>query len=404
MSWQIIKKWFKPKLSIDKLQENMRSMNQELITHIKQTNKSVEEVKNMVKPKPKPEEPIALKITDPFDAKTSLFELSQETNKLSIKNKTKIKNGRTLINNILGAIPEIASVGLLTKSYRFVFPKGVSGEVIKYASGGQGSAILNNSGIAAHGAYYTNVMFAIPVGIYSFGSVIVRLHFLNKINKSIEALNEKLEYLITLVFTDKRATVDAIIHFYKKAFHEFDNVNTNEGYRNAMLTNIIAKNIEVYELVRFYGIELGSNDKASKNSSDKLKAFVELHELFLYGKMLSFMYANLYDIELVADLKLEFNEITKYYTEVLSENKNKLELELKENREYWYDRLLLRQSKKSSSRSKSIQELLSIDSINRDIETSLDQGLELLEDVLVQIQKPQEYLVEEGELYLLSTI
>ncbi len=97
---------------------------------------------------------------------------------------------------------------------------------------------MQNGGIVAHGSYILNGLVAAPLAVYAIGSMIIRQHYLNKIHKKLESIEAKVDTLVKLVFADKKAKIYSIIYFYKKCFSEFDNVNKNQNYRNAVLTSV----------------------------------------------------------------------------------------------------------------------------------------------------------------------
>lgn len=360
----------------------------------------VSQLLKILNPKPIP---INFKLVDPLDNIVELFSFQKLAESIQIQNKTEVKNGSSILSNLVGLIPELTSSVLLSNSFRFVYPSGFSGKVMQMGAG-QGTAIMQNGSIAAHGSYVANALIAAPLVVYSIGSMIIRQHYLNKINKKLEEIQSSLDVLTKLVFNDKRAKIEAIIYFYKKSYQEFDNVNTNLNYRNAVLTNLIAKNIEVYELIQFYANSIhltkDYNDEVKKNDfENNVKSFLELQDLFLYGKLLTFMYSNLFDKELKEDLINEFKHLSKLYKQVLKENSSQISNILTENSPKMDDWIRNRQKRKENVRGQTIQDLLTIDSINKEVEYNFESGRDVINDLIKQIEKPQEFIIEKGELY-----
>ncbi|UPS91394.1 hypothetical protein [Bizionia sp. M204] len=360
----------------------------------------VTQVLEILNPKPVP---IDFKLVDPLDNSVELFSFHKILEPTYGHNKLEVKNGKSILSNLVGSIPELTSVGLLANSYCFVFPEGAIGKVMQIGSG-QGTAIMQKGRIIAHGSYIPNALLAAPLAIYTIGSMIVRQHYLNKIHKKLKYIEIGLDNLIKLVFVDKRSRIDSIIYFFKKSFHEYDNVNTNLNYKNAILTNLIAKNIEVYELIQFYAnsIHLTKNYKSETNSYDfenNVKSFIELQELFLFGKMLSFMYSNLFDNEINEDLKKELREVSDLYIKVLNQNSKEISSVLNQNNPRMQDWWLNRKRKKEIIRGQTIQDLLTLEVVKSEVNGNFEKGQNLISDLIFQIEKPQEFVIEQGQLY-----
>ncbi|MCK0134841.1 hypothetical protein [Arenibacter sp. S6351L] len=350
--------------------------------------------------------PSNFKLVDPLNNKLELFSFSEKENELPIsKSKKVVKNGDSIIRNFFGTVPDLMSTAMLSKSYRFIFPQGFSGQVMQIGNG-QGSAIMQNGIILTHGSYVKNIIVAAPFAVYSLGHMVIRQHYLNKIHESLAKISEKLNDLIELEFIKKEAKIDAIIYFYKKAYFEFDNIKLNENYKNAILTNIVAKNIEVFELIKFYEKSIHKTSKYNATSinvfEDQLKIFVQLQDLFLYGKLLAFVYANLYDKELQMDFIKEFENVRSIYLKTFKANSTQINKILNENKIGWSDWLKGSKAQKIKARNEIINDLLTIDSITRAVEKKFEEGKVILKDFITKIEQPQEFIFEDGELYQVS--
>ncbi|RAJ11711.1 hypothetical protein [Arenibacter echinorum] len=385
-------KWLKKILGLDKQCEQLLNI-QQLLNSIQLEQKPFSISSNF-------------KLVDPLNKNVELFAFKEIEKDLSIsKNNILIKNGDSIIRNFFGSVPEFISTGLISKSYKFVFPQGFSGQIMQIGNG-QGTAIMQNGSILAHGSYVKNIVVAAPFAVYSLGNMVIRQHYLNKIHESLERISEKLNDLIELEFIKKEAKIDAIIYFYKKAYFEFDNINTNENYKNAILTNIVAKNIEVFELIKFYEKSIhktGKYDATSINNfEDQLKIFVQLQDLFLYGKLLAFVYANLYNKELQMDFIKEFENVRSIYLKTFKANSIQINKILDENKIGWSDWLKRSRAQKLKARNSIINDLLTIDSITRVVEENFEEGKVILIDFITKIELPQEFIFEEGELYQIT--
>jgi len=364
--------------------------------------KEVSTVLEILRPKPVS---IDFKLVDPLNETYEVF-LFKKANELSqVQNKQKVKDGRGIISSLMGSIPGLTAISMLTNSYRFDFPHGLNSQVMQMGSG-QGTALMQNGKIIAHGSYVSNALIAAPLAVFGIANMIVRQHYLNKIHERLSAIEASLDTLIKLVFIDKRAKIDSIIYFFKKSLHEFDHISSNQNYRNAILTNIVSKNIEIYELIQFYGNSihqtLNYNNDKNGQLEDNMKSFLLLQDLFLHGKVLSFMYSNLHSKKLTEDINIEISDLLKFYIEVFEKNKEMISSEFNINSSKWNDWLRHRKGKKERIRNTTTQDLLSIDSIKRNVEENFINGQNIINDLLFQIEKPQHFLIEEGELYQIN--
>src|SRR5690606_4568856 len=153
----------------------------------------------------------------------SLFSFNKlnQIDNLSIKNSKIIDDKPNRILQAIGSIPEFLSGGLLANSYVFKFPSGIAGSVMQMG-GGQGTAIMNGGQIVKHGAYFSNLLIAAPLLAYSAGNMIIKQHYLAKINANLEKIDRKLDTLIDFEFIKKNAEIEAMIIFFKRAFSEYD--------------------------------------------------------------------------------------------------------------------------------------------------------------------------------------
>ncbi len=99
------------------------------------------------------------------------------------------------------------------------------------------------------------------------------------------------------------------------------------------------------------------------------------------------------------DLIQEFENLSIFYLKVLKENSHSINIELTQNEDKWNDWLPSRKKKKSDNTSNIYQDLLTIDSIKRDVQNNFDEGQKTIEDLMFQLEKPQEFIIEAGELY-----
>ena len=389
--------WIKKLLGIDEMQlklTRIEKSNSEIVSKIEEKTE-----------KPTVQQFDSLKLLNPV-TETQIFSF-EKTDKLIPSEQKKLidKNPNRILREI-SSIPEFVSAGLLSQSFRFNYPNGMSGNVMKMAEG-QGTAITDASGkILAHGNYVANLVTALPFLAYSTANAIIKEHYLAKINENLENINKNIEHLIDLEFIKKEVKIQAIIFFYKKAFVEFDLVNENDNYRNAILTNIINKNVEIYELIQFYKKSINTIEVVDEQKlSNNLNCLLSLQELFVFGKILEFKYANQYSRELVDILKNEFDQLHKDYVLFFNENsarinslQSSIQYTILDNKYLFGNWVGSKRSKeekteKLSNSSEIIEQL-----VTRSQEIHKEKS-ELFSNFINDIEQPQEYLIEKGKLY-----
>jgi len=340
------------------------------------------------------------KLVDPLDITKTLF--SFETNSKTILNKRKISvNAESFLQNLGSTIPELVSNGLLMNSYRFVFPQGVSGKIIQMASG-QGTAIMQAGKIVKHGGYVSTMAVGAPLLVVSIGSMVVRQHYLAKINKNLDEINLKVSHLLDLEFIKKHSKVESIIYFLEKAHYEFPFIENNKEYRNAILTNLVRTNIEIFELIQFYkkSFKFIDREKPAENELN-LKYFLALHTLFNQGKLLEFKYAMEYNETLISNLQTSFININNQSIDFLKENQMELygKIQTYINDRSNFDWILGKKSKKEQlvSDLTSTKEIIIQFMINQREE--VEKVNNELEEFKTNLIRKQEFLIENGDLY-----
>jgi len=332
----------------------------------------------------------------------NLFTFNKLTKPKNLPEKTKLISDKpNRILQAIGNIPEFLSGGLLANSYMFKFPKGVAGSVMKMG-GGQGTAIMNGGKIIKHGKYVSNLLTSAPLLAYSAANMIIKQHYLAKINANLEKIDRKLDTLIDFEFIKKNAKIEAMIIFFKRAFSEYDLIKENENYRNAMLSNIISQNIKIYELIHFYKnaiekIETDSTIEYQKN----IKYYFSLQELFVFGKILEFNYANEYNSTIINNVISDFEEMKKDYSEIfdtLHKEQDRL-FESKVDNFKWYDWFIGKEDKKIEVVSEIIIKKKAVSEIRKENNSNFDISTDLLKKLLKDIEKPKEFLIQEGKLY-----
>lgn len=386
--------WLKKKLGIDQIEYKTN----EIQISISETNKSIEHLKK------KEIEKQTLSIPEKFELKSDILEKEVfkfeiiETNNL---NNLKIISKRP--NKILTSIANLYSFTpsvLLAKSFRFSFPKGIKGDIMNIGKG-QGTAITNNGKIIAHGTYLKNISFAAPLIVTNAINVIVKQHHLSEINKSLKNINQNLSEILEIEFIKKEAEIEGIISFYKRAYSDYELIKENDNYRNAILTNIIRENIKIPQLFHFYKKTL----KSENINVNSLKYFTLLRKLFIFGKLIEFKYANEYNPEIIDKVKndltsmqLNYDKFFDQYSENIIKISEKIDFGLLDNKLIFGDLVGKRKEKKEEIK-KLNKNTLYIKNMQIEGNKVYFENILLLKNLKEKIIKPQEYLIDKGNLY-----
>jgi len=342
-------------------------------------------------------------LIDPI-SNVTLFTFEKLDNKVKNVNKIEIDNNPNRLLQIIGSIPEFISGGLLSKSFRFRYPQGVVGKIMSIGNG-QGSAITSNGKIIAHGYYVSNLFISIPLLAYSAANLIIKQHYLSKINFNLKEINSKLDTIIQLEFIKKSSKVESIIFFLKKVNWQFDLIIENENYKNAILSNIILKNTEIFELIHFYKNSIIEIEKdKTQQYKYNFEYFYILQELFVFGKLLEFKYANEFNKNIIVNTLNELKDLKDIYSDFLLFNEGELHIFYNSIEINLWDKIRSKKKSEINQKKENISNSrIFINELREDNEKRFKQNESLLIDFLGKIEKPQEFLIEDGKLYEIET-
>lgn len=384
-------------ISIEKTIDDISTI---LITEQNENNKIESELIKLTELlNPKNEIYNNLNLIDPI-SNINLFTFEKLDYKVENVNKKIIDNNPNRILQIIGSIPEFITGGLLSKSYRFNYPKGVVGKIMSIGNG-QGSAITNNGKIIAHGYYVSNLLISIPLLAYSVSNLIIKQHYLSKININLREINSKLDTIIQLEFIKKSSKVESIIFFFKKVYWQFDLIIENESYKNAILSNVILKNIEIFELIHFYKNSINEIKKDKiEQFQYNFQFFLVLQELFVFGKLLEFKYANEFNKKIIENTLTEFKDLKDIYSTFLLINEGELHNLSNSININFFDKIYSKRKSEKNQRKENLNNNRNfVNELREENENKFEQNKSLLIDFLGKLEKPQEFLIEDGKLY-----
>lgn len=339
-------------------------------------------------------------LVDPIEITKTLF--SFEITDIAVTNKKKINADTTAFMQVLGGnMPNLIGNGLLSNSYRFIFPLGVSGKVMQL-SNGQGTAIIQCGKIVKHGAYASNFLVGAPLVAITISSMIIQQHYLAKINANLNQINLKVSQLIELEFIKKHAQIESIINFLERAHSDFFIIQNNKDYKSAILSNLVKTNIEIFELIQFYQKSFKFIDKTKTAETElNFKYFLALHTLFYQGKLIEFKYASEYNEILISNLKNTFTALNNQSIDFLNQNKAELNRQIKvtDDGRAWYD-MVFGNKENKINKIKSLSDTNTlVDTIIANQKNESAKVVSELEQLSVNIGRKQEFILENGELY-----
>ncbi|WP_148307491.1 hypothetical protein [Cellulophaga baltica] len=346
---------------------------------------------------PKKEVLDTFNLIDPL-TDSSAFNFSSSNNSYIVpsgKTKTKVVN-KGLVNHF-SAIPQLVESGMLSKSYQFVFPQGVSG-IVGATKQGYGTMIRDGANkLIGHGHYASNMVAGIAGGAFAIGTVVARQHYLNKITISLNEINEIVNSLLELEFIKKEAKIESCIKFFKRAYSNHDKIKDNEAYRSATLANIISQNILVEELLHFYLKAFQKDIKQGLSKiNDSLNYFMILKELFYYGKMLELKYSASFTTDSVKSILEEFDNLKADYLKVFEKAiaDNKALSETKINSNWFY-----KNKKKKEQQEIDTVKYLTFNEYLNNIEKEEGKQIVQIRDLNKLLIEPKEYVLEDNVLY-----
>jgi len=130
-----------------------------------------------------------------------------------------------------------------------------------------------------------------------------------------------------------------------------------------------------------------------------------LQELFVFGKILEFKYANQFNRELVDILKTEFDELQKDYVLFFKENSkriNRLRSSIMYtilDNQYLFGSWVGNKRDKDEKKRKLSSSSEFINQLVLRSEEIYEEKAELLSSFIIDIEKPQEFLIQEEKLY-----
>jgi hypothetical protein len=205
----------------------------------------------------------------PIDKITDI-ENKSEYKKLEITSSQKIQMG-----GFVQQIPAVLATKTLAEAYILKFPNGISDacQLMQYRSGGYGTALMGETGIAGHASLYKTTGQAAAFGAFTAMSIASGQYFLAEINKELKTINQNIDNILKFLYGDKKAELLAEVSFAGYAYQNYSSIMEHEQQRLATLTNLQESKKVAMKDIEFYMSDLNAI-VTSKNVSD-LNAIVD---------------------------------------------------------------------------------------------------------------------------------
>lgn len=175
------------------------------------------------------------------------------------------------ISALLSQTPMAAVAGAMPNMYTVKFPKGINGTLMQYKTGGVGSAIMGDSGISGHAAFYQMTTQAALLGIFTAMSIATSQYFLTQIHNELNMINLKIDKILGFLYGDKKAELLSEISYAKRAYNNFSSIIKYDHQRIATLTGLQQSGKIAIKDIEFYIQDLDSVCSADIKSAAQLE-------------------------------------------------------------------------------------------------------------------------------------
>lgn len=218
----------------------------------------------------------------------------------------------------ISQVPTLMASDALSKAYTVKFPKGITGKLMEYKTGGVGSAIMGEKGIVDHAAFYPLEAQAISMQIFSIMSLATGQHYLSEINNELKIINQKIDQILGFLYGEKKAELMAEISFVQYAYQNFSSIMSHESQRIATIASLQeAKKIAMKD-IEFYlsDIDSKANNAPSSysdfqsNADAALKNYDSLDmsvQLFVMSGLMEAYYSQNTDAEYIGYLRTDMS-------------------------------------------------------------------------------------------------
>ena len=181
-----------------------------------------------------------------------LMKISVSPSNMNGKRKIEIPIGR--MNNLLSAIPNTIGAKTLSESYRVIMPKGVSGELMKYKNGLQGTPVVGNhsKNILAHAGLKNLDPQAITLAGFTVASFATGQYFMAEINGNINRMKSSINHIQRIIENREESEFEADMYFMNYIDENILEIKNSDNHKLASLINIQSKTVSMLQKSNFY--------------------------------------------------------------------------------------------------------------------------------------------------------
>lgn len=187
--------------------------------------------------------------------------------------------------NLVRAGTSVAAAGIANDFYIMTLPKGLSGSLLRYKTGGYGNVLRGAGGrfakhIPLERTDISGVMTAGAVAASAFAimSVATSQYYLKQINDKMDRISMGVDKILEFLYGDKKAELMAEVSFTKYAMNNFTSIMDQEQQRIATITSIQqAKKIAMKD-AEFYISDLETTINENTGITSKVDKALQIEE------------------------------------------------------------------------------------------------------------------------------
>jgi len=166
---------------------------------------------------------------------------------------------RMQIAALSGQIPALMTAKAMSNAYILRFPEGVTGHLMRYKNGFNGSPIQNGSGrIVAHASFEQMSKQAVALSAFNVMALASGQYFLSEINSKLEKISLSIDKILEFLYGDKRAELLSEVSFTKYAYANYSSIMDSDVQRIATIAGLqSAKKVAIKD-IEFYIADLDS--------------------------------------------------------------------------------------------------------------------------------------------------
>ena len=235
----------------------------------------------------------------------------------------------------------IARAGLTSNAYIAKFPKGLPHTLMKFKSGGVGSAIIGDNGKVAGHASFHNI--SALTASFAILSAITSQYYLHSIDSKLTDIKSISQSILDFLETDKKSELKSEIDFVNRAVNNYDHIISNEAQRISTITNLQStvkvsiKDCEFYANFLKRTIYRNSHIQEDCRLAFNYKALLE-NSLSLYtmGSILEAYYAQNFDPKYLAGVKNDLLDHIRSFEKIIAPSFEHLKKRINNTYDTWY--------------------------------------------------------------------